>query len=447
MAAACNLENSHVSSDTATRSNELLEWRGDNDGPDSVGGVVVRVIDGVQNMVYRQKGQKLLLVSASYMHASMKAPNLMYGGSFSVGILVGSRLSINNKNNDNGHSNNILVNMTVCYAGDAGTRQRPALSGESTVLLSSHGQGCRNKVPGLMNNKCRCADSSVVPNFGDHLSSVIEKGFHEKHALENLVFYACWYETTPSRLAELVGAINTLFAERRRWSKKKKVQEYEGYSECPVTTNIHEREAIDAVVVQLPPMEIQYSGTVPGLCDVAETKKKKSTLIQSLRKMHDRFGPLPVLFLSQTRGIADQGECDRLWGGADCEDGYRKKFTAQTYQFSDGSCLAKPVGCPDVYYFPVCSNSSGVVCAVPVPTTSAPATSAQTTSALTIRSLEKAIFIEESASADDDTWIAGILATQTYLTVGIIVTIMIFRLPRRRRRRLNRHISGRCLSF
>ena len=180
MAAACNRENPHVSSETATRSNELLEWRGDNDGPGSVGGVVVRVIDGVENMVFQEKGPKPLLVPASYMHASMKAPNLMYGFSFSVGILVGSRLSINNKNNDNGHSNNILVNMTVCYSGDAGTIRRRASSGESTILLSSHGQGCRNIVPGLMNNKCRCADSSVVPNFGDHLSSVIEKGFFQK---------------------------------------------------------------------------------------------------------------------------------------------------------------------------------------------------------------------------------------------------------------------------
>ena len=267
-------------------------------------------------------------------------------------------------------------------------------------------------------------------------------------------FHTCWYETTPSRLVELVGAINTLFAERRRWSSMENVQVYEGYSECPVTTNIHEREAIDAVVVQLPPMEIQYSGTVPGLCDIAEgvafaskSDWSSGTLIQLLREMHDRFGPLPVLFLSQTRGIADQGECDRVWGGTDCEDGYRKEFTAQTYQFSDGSCLAKPVGCPDVYYFPVCSNSSGVVCAVPVPTTSAPATSAQTTSAPTIGTLERAIFAEESASADDDILIAGILAKQMYLTVGIIVTIMIFRLPRRRRRSLTRQSVGYFSTF
>jgi len=590
--AVCHRENPHVSSETATRSNELLGWSGDNDGLGNVGrGVVVRLIEGLENMVF-QNISKLLLVPASYVHASMKAPNPMYGGSFSVGILAGSRLDINNKNTKNGHSNNNLVNMTVCYPGDAGTFSRPALSGEATVLQSSHGQGCHNtrqrfcdaEQKCLMNEKCRCTDSSVVPNFGDHLSNVLKTGIleYKQLKLERLTFYACWYET-PDRLAELVGASNTLFAERHQWSTETNVRTYEGYTECPVTTNIHKLEAIDAVVVQLPIMEIHYNGTMRGLCDLSNggdfsswrgTDKGRGELVQLLREMHDRFGPLPVLFLSQTRGIADQEECDRVWGrGTDCGDGYRKEFTAQTYRFSNGSCLAKPAGCPDVYFFPVCSNSSSIVCGVPVPTalaptisvsstsastTISPTTSTPMTSVLTISAQEKqaqdptytyrgcykdkkndrsffyeaqrwgastsdcallcrsyAYFLRQSkgrcfcgsgrydkhgtsskckcgsSNVGNDLWCAyeyavedvvvasptqrprtevpaqpttsvqtisaqtisvptidaGILAKQYYLTVGIIFTIMIFRLPRRRSRRFNRQSVGYFSAF
>ena len=55
-----------------------------------------------------------------------------------------------------------------------------------------------------------------------------------------------------------------------------------------------------------------------------------------------------------------------MWNDTDCQNGFRKELFAQECTFQDGSCLAIPPNCQDVYYFPynnvtrTCNVSSDV---------------------------------------------------------------------------------------
>lgn len=122
-----------------------------------------------------------------------------------------------------------------------------------------------------------------------------------------------------------------------------------GWTECTATLNVRDKEVADAIFLKLPPVVHRNV----SLCEMGLDEDHQ----KSLQRMHDNgYGSLPVLFLKETRGM-DSSECNRFWGGQDCEDGYRKEFFAQEWNFTSGACLARPLGCSETYYFPVDSTT------------------------------------------------------------------------------------------
>merc|ERR1711937_324163 len=47
----------------------------------------------------------------------------------------------------------------------------------------------------------------------------------------------------------------------------------------------------------------------------------------------------PVIIMEQVQGALTDDECQTWWEGADCEEGFRKKFFAQNFKFESGNCL------------------------------------------------------------------------------------------------------------
>ena len=47
-----------------------------------------------------------------------------------------------------------------------------------------------------------------------------------------------------------------------------------------------------------------------------------------------------------------ESDCERFWGGIECQDGYRKDFFSQEYKFANGACVHRPPDCEEAYYFP-----------------------------------------------------------------------------------------------
>ena len=166
-----------------------------------------------------------------------------------------------------------------------------------------------------------------------------------------MTFRNCWFEN----VTDMMVASNSMWMERDRWSVNADPSRYKGWTECPVTANVHDRNVVDAVVVQLP---VSENGT--NLCDYLHMTAYEARLLKPLQYIYNDLGyiDLPVIFLRQTHGLTDAEECEEFWGGVDCSNGYRKEFFAEIFNFSDGSCLAIPEGCHDVYYFPAVVNGT-----------------------------------------------------------------------------------------
>jgi hypothetical protein len=125
---------------------------------------------------------------------------------------------------------------------------------------------------------------------------------------------------------------------------------YPGYTECPVTIDIQDPEMIDCVVIPIFPPIGQKD---PNVCSDGD----RFAMQRRLRRVyHSKYGALPILFYREIKGMP-KAECERLWGGIDCDDGYRRDFFAQEFQFDDGSCIHRPVGCKAEYYFPPHNDS------------------------------------------------------------------------------------------
>lgn len=353
-----------VSSKVADRSNEFL-WGNWENGKH---GVMVRTLDVIDDV--GTEGQRsrrasfprgeLQLLPASFLHASMKAPNPMFMRTrekqkWAVGVLVASKLNINTIN---GQQNKKIanVNLTLCYPMDAASMERNNVENGKNVLLTKHGGGCAyDHTPEtlcmddkcLMDNQCRCRNSSTIPSYADFIIDLFDRT--EGKAMMN--FHSCWYEA--NRLDELRDAVNSLWIKRHRyadrrnqWTAKIRPSSYKGWTECLLTINAIERSSVDAFVIQVPVGE-----------DTCEDPRKISLLESDLKELHWRYGHKPVLFLEQTRGMKKE-ECDQYWESKDCRDGYRKDFYAQNWSLPEGSCLAKPSSCEDVYYFPVGSDGT-----------------------------------------------------------------------------------------
>ena len=241
----------------------------------------------------------------------------------------------------------------ACYAGDAGTYKRNALTEESNGMSchpkSPPGGICINGTCLYDNETCQCNKQVPGNLYGEILSQWIAE---KADAPWN---YVCAYPGDINGISEMVDASNSLWMTRKRWSIQHD-ETYKGYTECPVTNNMRSQDMVDAILIRLPLSE--KHGTT--LCDY--DKSTQIDIQRSLAKLHNMgFQSLPVVFLEQAKGMPNRMECNKMWGGIDCMNGYRKEIFAQTHVFDDGSCLAVPEGCLDVYYFPADENGSCTV--------------------------------------------------------------------------------------
>jgi hypothetical protein len=302
------------------------------------------------------------LLPASFLHASMRASNLMfYRAQWTAGVLIGSKFAWNTRGQQNSFDTSSLVNVSVCYPGDAGTIERaPIDKSAPSVLFTDHGGGCAKrhefkkwcrKEVGfcLMDRSCHCTTSSQRnhTSFGSVFANLTGRIRHRMP--EGPTYHNCWYEV-PLQLKDLVDASNSLYIHRAEWSRIKQSSSYMGWTECPATSNIDASSAVmDAIVIQVPVLK-----KGPNLCSMQDKRRTPGALGDLLYKLYRRYGRIPIIVLGQVQGMK-QRDCERYWEGIDCDNGFRRFFFAQTFQFPDGSCLAQPPGCLDVFYFPDCT--------------------------------------------------------------------------------------------
>jgi hypothetical protein len=85
---------------------------------------------------------------------------------------------------------------------------------------------------------------------------------------------------------------------------------------------------IDAIVI---PLDIPDS----SICEYWSRNQIQTTLQFAYER---GYGSLPVLFSREIKGMRES-DCERLWGGIECQDGYRKDFFSQEYNFANGACI------------------------------------------------------------------------------------------------------------
>ena len=331
-----------IDSPTVQATNSLL-W-GENTA------ILVRGIDWYDDKVTQERKfqenpayitQNTPLLPASLIHASMRAPNTMYGKHGSrraaAGVLVGRQLVMNNH-----HSNN-TVSFPVCYPSDAGSYKRNA--------LNQNGKGCNpDSLSGiclreqcLTNTRemCGCNSRQVPPHEMGRFFSEWVPWIGGKQRGLNL--YTCWYDNWK----DMVVASNSLWLHRQNWSLHTQTPlDYQGWNECPATANIRDLENLDAILVQLPFAPHANA----SLCEYGV--HIHNDIQVALRPFHDRaYHSLPVVFLEQVEGMTTTTECAAVWNDTDCQNGFRKELFAQEWTFQDGSCLTIPPDCQDVYYF------------------------------------------------------------------------------------------------
>jgi hypothetical protein len=301
-------------------------------------------------------GDKTVLLPASYLHASLRASNGLYNKDVSegavAGLLVGSRFRRNKKDGD-------FVDTAICYPLDAGSDKR------RNMLTTMLGNGCHpgGPKPGICINdtclatraqECACNYKDVPAHMaGEFFAKYLKtapKIVRQDKRISWPSRFSCWYDN--DHLSDMIVASNSFWKERTRWTHKNE-SEYPGWTECAVTMNMRDKAMVDAIVVQLPVRQDHYT----SLCEYG--KDVQNDVLKELQLMFEYgFQHIPVVFLEQVRGMSDHTECNLVWNGRDCEDGYRKEIFAQEFNFTDGSCLAIPDGCKDVYFFPVSNTAS-----------------------------------------------------------------------------------------
>lgn len=215
-------------SPTARGTNRLLwgDWNNGNYG------ILVRTLDLYDSPIKIQEQQEsdpsfeglnASLLPASFVHASMRAPNVLFNMPEKLavaGVLVGSHFSKNTILQS--HRETMVVDSPVCYPRDAGTNKRSG-------ALQEHGRGCHRDGPAAKTgmclnrtcmfeprNNCACQYTQVPSEqFGDFFSTWIEttpgvdKGRSQR--------YMCWFENSRNGMVEMITASNSYWFARKRW--------------------------------------------------------------------------------------------------------------------------------------------------------------------------------------------------------------------------------------
>jgi hypothetical protein len=295
--------------------------------------------------------QEQVYLPGSFIHASMRARGGMYAflreTSDFFTVLVGTKYKQNWAMKD--LQRNGTVDCPNYYPSDAATVGRGVLEDPNATFCrpGQTGACCVNGTC-LAQNDSACGECTIPGAMvGNHVADFVGQ---TNATIRSLSYLSCWYPNSRHGLENMVAASNTLWQQRLRWNDIEDDRRYPGYTECPLTTNIQDPEMLDCLVV---PIFSQIGYADLNLCH----DEDRVAMQRRLRRVyHTKYGTLPILFYREIKGMS-KTECDRFWGGIDCEDGYRKDFFSQEFRFDDGSCIYRPVGCKAEYYFPPHNDS------------------------------------------------------------------------------------------
>lgn len=290
---------------------------------------------------------------AVYLHASLRMPKAIFEESpdNSFALLVGTKYAKNTAFKAAQGTRGGVVDCENYYPTDAGTILRGVLEQPGATFCRSG-----RLTPSCVNGQCLTAESDsacgqcLIPGakFGDHMGRWSESN-NEK--IGGLTYRSCWYDKSREGLKEMIAASNSLWVERHRWHDRERFT-YDGWAECPVTKNIQQNEMVDAIAI---PLYRMGETSDPSLCEYSN----HDFIYQRLKLAYEKgYGELPILFYRETPGMKKASDCERMWGGTNCENGYAKHFFSQEYRFGNGACIHRPAGCNETYYFPPANTST-----------------------------------------------------------------------------------------
>jgi hypothetical protein len=346
-----------------------------SDIDDNEAGILTRVLDVVDDWRIAPNGSKyserfrgVKLVSASFLHASMRAPNSVYhelGGQWNYAIpalMIGSKFRRDHMIITNETMEHPFVDCALYYPANAGTTQLGMTAGS----VDANGKGgCHrddmeklcfknNTCSELYNIDCSCDSSKVPPHMiGDHFAELFSNIAEDASFGQFFARTVCSYPGTEQGLKDMIAASNSLWKQRNGWclfeEQECEISElkYRGHTECMASKNIMNVEMADGIIIQIPPRiferQVDLERLYPNFYE---------TMLKRLKELYDwGYKDLPIVFMEEIKGMSPEA-CQRYWGGENCRDGYRKEVYTQAFYFSNGACIASPPGCNEVYYFP-----------------------------------------------------------------------------------------------
>ena len=324
---------------------------------------------------YNKRFHRVQLVSASFLHASMRAPNSVFHdrrGEWKYAIpalMVGSKFRRHRDHiiiDDNKTEDQPFVDCVLYYPANGGTQELGLTGGGVDV----NGKGCHrddmkklcfqnNSCSELYNIDCSCDSTKVPPNMiGDHFTELFSNLANDTYVGNFYERTVCSYPGTEQGLNDMIAASNSLWMQRHGWCRfdeqicHTSETMYRGHTECLASKNILNVEMVDGIVIQMPHRSFKRQDTLEQFHPYVH-----DWLLERLQEFDDwGYKELPIVFMEEIKGMSPEA-CQRYWGGVDCQVGYRKEVYTQAFNFSNGACIASPPGCNEVYYFPAVNGT------------------------------------------------------------------------------------------
>jgi len=180
-----------------------------------------------------------------------------------------------------------------------------------------------------------------------------------------LDYISCWFgiedlSSNNGYMKWIVQGSNSMWEYQDEWWNHRLPYEgrpgygYWGWNEVVASGNIEDDVPNfgDAHVIVLPTLENVQD---PSLCYLSSDaiNNLEQQLIDQWYDPRWGMGGLPVVIMSQVRGVADTAFCNDYWDGKDCTEGWKKTIFSQNFKFpGQGWCLRVPLaGGDEVYFF------------------------------------------------------------------------------------------------
>jgi hypothetical protein len=348
---------------------------GDLDDDNAEAGILTRILDAVDDWrmasngsKYSERFRRVQLVSASFLHASMQAPNSVYhdgDGEWNYAIpalMIGSKFRRRHVIVTNNTMDQPFVDCALYYPANAGSMQLGMAAGS----VDANGKSCHrddmkklcfknNSCSELYKIDCSCNSSKVPPHMiGNHFAELFSNLAKDTYFGNFYSRTVCSYPGTEQGLKDMIAASNSLWKQRRGWCRfddqlchTSSERKYRGHTECMASKNIMNVQMADGILIQMPSKiferQVNLERFSPYLYNF---------LFEKLQELYDwGYTELPIVFMEEIKGMSPE-ECRQYWGGVDCQVGYHKEVYTQALNFSNGACIASPPGCNEVYYFP-----------------------------------------------------------------------------------------------